>query len=347
MMTDPFFSGTILCISDADLDADSEGEFYEYCESNRNLLRPFLYLHAVCVKPGEPWETKFPIVAMFTTNGKIPNKIDPSQLCSIGYSSKYPTIFDDANPDDSERCEVFDFLNSHHGKLPNLTELTIYNGRVSCVDKIYSCMFNSQFKRLKFSRFEMIEDPFAEKRRNECQVFPLHSLEELSINIEHMDCIDKLPDCDNLKKFILHLTKMKRPILGDMGWDVNHFNANQHFFLEYCEVFCESSALVCYVRVRLPNTSCLLHTFKSNATPEQAEFIVYGTEDANGALIPGNNDWVANLTYIEIPPDFYWFVQTSIYVFEKRYFNDVTLRKDVIIRHSKLETEDPPSNTSK
>jgi len=309
------------------------------------FLLPFLYQQILVVKPGEPLNPKSPIVAILTTNGRIPKDIDPSQLLCIGHSSKKPICFDDTNPDDDLKSwKIFDFLNSHCKKLPNLIALTIRNGGGCCVDIIYRCMINSQLKYLNLLGFVMVDYGFAEERRNEFKVFPLNLLQELFITIFDSEYID-LPDFDNLEKFILHLTKPSCPISGDMNLlRGNYFRANQYKFLKYFEVLCDSPTLICHAEFDLPNALCPLHTFNCNATPEQARFTVYGTEDDNGVFIPGNDDWVFNLKNIKIRRDFYWFVETSKGAFEKRCFNDVTLKQGVIIEYSDVETKDPPSN---
>jgi len=121
------------------------------------------------------------------------------------------------------------------------------------------------------------------------------------------------------------------------------FKSNQFKFLKYLNVPSESSTFTSYYGFGLPDTSCL-ETFKSNATPEQARFTVYGTMDDNGVFIPGNNNWVKNLIKIKTLPGFYWSVQTSSSVFRKCRFNDVPLKNGVIIKHYKVETKDLPSD---
>jgi len=187
------------------------------------------------------------------------------------------------------------------------------------------------------------DDGSSVDRRNECGVFPLENLKELSITIEHSDGID-LPDFYNLEKFILHLTKPNYGSGGCAQLVGNYFRANGYPWLKSFELFCDSQTLECHAMIDLPNTSCL-EEFKSNATPEQARFTVYGTEDANGVFIPGNNNWALSLIYVEARRDFRWRVETSKRKYETYRFDDVPLREDVIINHSDVKTEDsPPSD---
>jgi len=126
---------------------------------------------AVFIIPGQLYEPKFPIVAILSTNGKMPKEIDTSQVRCIGHSSDCSrlddadtestdtdgTDTDDANTDDLKWWEISDYLDSYCEKLPNLTAL------VNCkkgtdLRKLEKCKISSQLTSLNLSRSIMIRN---------------------------------------------------------------------------------------------------------------------------------------------------------------------------------------------
>jgi len=321
----PHLRFTILCILNAsDNPRDFFSEISKFFLDNRKSMFPFLYPQFVFVIPGQLYETKSPIVAILSTNGKMPKEIDTSQLRCIGHSSDCPRS-DGADTVDLNSWEISDYLDCYHEKLPNLTAL------VNCkkgtdLRKLEKCKTSSQLTSLNLSRCTMIRNCHDLEKN---PYYSFHYLQELDTTMKHFCGAVNLPEFKNLKKLTLCLSDTKKSL--------KDFKSNQFKFLKYLKVPCGSATDTSYYGFGLPDTSCL-ETFKSNATPKQARFTVYGTEDDNGVFIPGNDNWVLNLREVKTNPEFFWFVQTSKYVFKKRRFNDVPLREDVVIKHYYVKT---------
>jgi hypothetical protein len=339
-LAEPYLSYTTVCISDA----NPPDEFYEFCEANRKLMYPLLHQQVIFVDlahPLEPFITQSRTLAIFTTNSQTLaifiannrslNRIDTSQLRSIGYSSKKPTV-DDTDLCYLERYDIFDFLNSYYQELPNVDALIMCNTEL-CLQGMQECKINPQLKSLNRvgSDIYFYSDPYG-KSNYSGERCPFTSLQEFAITIEHNCCVN-LSELDNLKKLIFHLAKPDSLILDVLISRAVHFNANQCELLNHWEVLCVSPTCICCFNFALPNTSCLLHTFICDAPPEHVSFTVYGTIDHDGVFIPGNNDWVSNLKKIKVHEDFYWLVEISEGVFVRYHFSNVTLQEDVIFEH--------------
>jgi len=292
---------------------------------------PFLYPQFVFVIPGQLYETKYPIVAILSTNGKMPKEINTSQLRCIGHCSNCPR-FDDSTDTNNLTTWLFsDYLDRYYKNLPNLTALVNYK-KVTDLRKLEKCKISSQLTSLNLSRCPMIGN-CPDGNNPDCS---FHHLQELDTTMRHLygavhlPDLKNLPELKNLKKLTLRLSDTKKGL--------RDFKSNQFKFLKYLNVLSGSPTDTSYYRFGLPDTSCL-RRFKSNATRKQVRFTVFGTEDANGVFIPGNDNWVKKLRKVKVLEDFYWLVQTEKYVFEKRCFNDVPLRKGVVIKHYYAETE--------
>jgi len=341
------FSCTTLCILKASENPrDFFSEIKNFQRVNRELMRPFLYSQIEFVNPGQPCEAKSPILGLFTTIDEVPEEIDTLQLRYIENYEKDALSFRDPIcyemlRDRNLTCDGFlDSLKSlsHNQKLPNLMSLMIGNKGIDLLT-LEECSTNLQLTKLNIGRSQTF-DRFNGYRLDGDKYYPLSSLQELVATMGHKSCGVDLPEFKILKKFILHIKKMNDPIKNSFCPKM-HFNANRHKELENWQTFFELETFTSKIKFGLPKEPCSLIVFICNATPRQATFTVYGTEDDNGVFIPGNNNWVSNLRYVKIRRNFRWYVEISKGEFVKSFFNR-TQRK-IAMEYFDVKTEDDDS----
>jgi len=328
-VTIPQLRCIILCIQNAlDKPPDFSRENSEFRKATRKFMSPFLYPQIEFHKLGQPLKKpEFPIVAISTANYEIPEEIDTSQLCCIENSLKGPILL--KRPRDwirlrditLENSKFLCYLNSNHIKLPKLAALIMRNNGIS-LPELQKC------KAIPKVKYVNIEGSFMNDQRDRIDDHRQNCFNflELEVTMNHHNSGLNLPEIFFLEKLTLHIEETNFP----PSRFPLHFEANLHKSLEDWKVHCKSTTFFSKVKFGLHNTSSL-KLFDCNATQKQATFTVYGTEDDNGVFIPGNDDWVLDLRKIVTRHDFRWFVEIKKGKFKTRCFNDVPLRKDVII----------------
>jgi hypothetical protein len=174
----PYFTCTILRISDDPQDAS---EFTEFCEACRGLAHPFLYQRSLSIT----WEQfsnlncEFPILGILM---KLPD-ILPIDCIVRDNAVKLSRLF------------------THRENLPQLKALNVQHPGLTW-EEMCGWEINSQLEYLKFSGFEGTVgfDHYFGK------TYPLNNLKILIANLKHNHCIlEKLPGFPNITKCVINL----------------------------------------------------------------------------------------------------------------------------------------------
>jgi len=332
---------TILCILNAlDKPLDFFAELKEFYKANRKFMFPFVYPEIKFVIPGQPCEIKSPMVAIFTANGKMPEKIDTSELRCIKNSLEGPLPFKYSNWMRHPSHFKFDsgaflcWLESNREKLTNLIALIIRH-RIICIQQLEVCSIIEQFEHVDIKESDVYDDGV--NLRDEYKRFGFKSNKFFATTIDHSSHFRAFT-FPNLKKCILHLKETNIPLRRKTA-SLLHFDADMCPKLEHLEVLCHSTDYMTEIKIGLSRRQCCTEVLNCNATPKQARFIVYGTEYDNGVFIPGNNNWALSLRYVKIRRNFRWYVEISKGKFEKYCFKNLTMR-DVYIEYHDVKTED-------
>jgi len=355
-MTLPSLTCTTLYITEA---SEPEPEFIKFRETNRKFMYPFLYQEVVLVNPTQSpklYGTTSPILAMFTTNGKLPKGIDASQVRCIAHSTTniaHPPkarvvlgygIFRIDHDECLDYYECLDFLT--YCKLPNLKVLIIHDTSIYAKG-LDRCKTNPGLQCLDIAGCKVVEDRLY---RGDDSYYPLTLLQNLVTTISHHKNLN-LPEFYNLKSCVIHLPKMNDPIprttnpKGRLRY-MKHFEADRYKLLNHWEILCDSPTRICHFKFGLPNTNCL-HEFKCNATPAQATFTVYGIRNDRGKFIKqAPHNWFSKLNKIMVRKDFQWWIEVAENVCLPYCFKEVILKQGVEPEYY-LETGDEPKNAEK
>lgn len=324
-----YFTYTVLRVS---FESEIEPDFDEFCKLSREFVYPYLYQNIVVVKQEqqflEPFKTEYPILAAFTAYGALPKWVDTLQLRCIAHSSISPIDMYTCIPACKRDLVIhIPELLCSKNELPELKALFIRDPRF-CTVEMGMWVINRKLQHLS-----IFSESVWNARSPDGHDFD--NLKVLITKLEHGRCPMKdLPSFPNITKCVIHLSEKDcHPLSIELKKNLGgfkNFYASQLKSLKNLEVYCSSSTRLCCYHFGLPTAGPHLRKFVCNATPDQVQFVVYGTTTYQNVFTPGCADWYSNLEHVKIRKDFYWWVEVENNVFEKCFFEAGTLNQDVV-----------------